>query len=173
MEYPFCHGTYILFLRVNHVFTTQVGALGWIDFKSGVYAYVGSAFGPGGLRARLGHHLSPGHKNHWHIDYLSQKANLFEIWYTCDPARREHEWAGIFTRLPGVSSPFSGFGSSDCLCRTHLFFMFIIPRTNDFYERLHKRYPGHEPIMRLLPESLIPIEPESEYNSGSGYDDLY
>jgi Uri superfamily endonuclease len=172
MEYSSCHGTYVLFLRVTHVFTIQVGALGWLDFKPGVYAYVGSALGPGGLRARLGHHLSRGHSHHWHIDYISRLADLFDIWYTCDPARREHDWAALFASLPGVSSPFSGFGASDCLCRTHLFYMSIIPSTGEFYEGLQMRYPGHEPIKRLLSESLIPSEPESEYNSGSGYADL-
>jgi Uri superfamily endonuclease len=172
MEYPSCHGTYILFLRVDHEFSTQVGALGWLDFKCGIYAYVGSAFGPGGLRARLGHHLSPEHGNHWHIDYLSQKADVDEIWYTCDPARREHEWAEAFAGQPGSSSPISGFGASDCQCSTHLFHLPVIPRSDDFYERLQKRYPGHEPITRLLLESELSCGAESEYNCGSGCDDL-
>ena len=90
MEYPSCHGTYNLFLRIDHGFSAQVGALGFLYFNKGIYAYVGSAFGPGGLRPRLDHHLSPVHANHWHIDYLSQKADLVEIWYTYDTARREH-----------------------------------------------------------------------------------
>jgi Uri superfamily endonuclease len=162
MESPSCPGTYILFLQVQDEFVAQVGALGRLDFKPGVYAYVGSAFGPGGLRARLSHHLSLVHTNHWHIDYLSQKAGLVEIWYTCDPARREHEWAEVIATMSGVSSPFSGFGASDCQCRSHLFHFLASPRIDDFYERLLKRDPGHEPIMRLLPESLIQLEAENE-----------
>jgi Uri superfamily endonuclease len=162
MEYPTCRGTYILLLRVDHGFAAQVGALGWLDFKPGIYVYVGSAFGPGGLRARLGHHLAPEHPNHWHIDYLSQKADVDEIWYTCDPARREHEWAKVFARLPGTSSPFSGFGASDCQCRTHLFHLLVRPRIDDIYERLLIRNPSHEPIKRLLTESRIRFEAKSE-----------
>jgi Uri superfamily endonuclease len=162
MESPLCRGTYILFLRVDQELSAQVGVLGWLDFPPGFYAYVGSAFGPGGLRARLNHHLSPEHRNHWHIDYLSQKANLVEIWYTCDPARREHEWAGVFAMLPGVSSPFPGFGASDCQCRTHLFHLLVIPFADDLYERLLKRNPGHEQIKRLLTESRIRDEANRE-----------
>jgi Uri superfamily endonuclease len=130
-----------------------VGALGLLDFKPGLYAYVGSAFGPGGLRARLGHHLSLVRALHWHIDYISQKADLVGIWYTCDPARREHEWAGICALMPGVLSPFSRFGASDCHCFSHLFHFLAIPHIDDFFERLQKRYPGHKSIWRLLPES--------------------
>jgi Uri superfamily endonuclease len=162
MDCPSCRGTYILFLHVDRGFATQVGTLGFLDFKPGIYAYVGSAFGQGGCRARWVHHLSPVRTHHWHIDYLSQKADLVEIWYTCDPGRREHEWARIFTRLPGVSSPFSGFGATDCRCRTHLFHMLTYPSKDDFYERLLKWDPGHKPIQRLLPETKIRSEAKRE-----------
>jgi len=154
MACPSCYGTYILFFQVNRGFATLVGALGWLDFAPGIYAYVGSAFGPGGLRARLLHHLSPVRSLHWHVDYLSQKADVEEIWYTCDPARREHEWAGICALMPGVTSPFSRFGSSDCRCRTHLFHFLGIPQVDDFTGRLQNRYPGHQAIWRMLPDSL-------------------
>ncbi len=35
----------------------EMGRLGRFDIIPGYYAYVGSAFGSGGLPARLGHHL--------------------------------------------------------------------------------------------------------------------
>ena len=153
MEYPDCHGTYILFLRVAHAYSAQVGALGRLDFKTGIYAYVGSAFGPGGLRARLSHHLSPVRAIHWHIDYLSQEAEALEIWYTCDPARREHQWAGIIASLPEASGLHTGFGASDCQCRTHLFHFLAAPRFDDFRIRLVEHVPNHEPAIRGLIES--------------------
>jgi Uri superfamily endonuclease len=34
-----------------------IGSLGEFDIIPGFYAYVGSAFGSGGLRSRIGHHL--------------------------------------------------------------------------------------------------------------------
>jgi Uri superfamily endonuclease len=127
-----------------------------------MYAYVGSAFGPGGLRARWVHHLSPLHALHWHIDYLSQKADRTEIWYTCDPAKREHEWVGIFASLPEVSSPFLGFGASDCQCKTHLFHFLSAPCFDDFCELLLKLDPGHGPIKRLLLEPKIWLNTKRE-----------
>ncbi len=35
----------------------QIGKLGQFKFKKGYYAYVGSAFGPGGLNSRIKHHI--------------------------------------------------------------------------------------------------------------------
>jgi Uri superfamily endonuclease len=48
----------------------SVGRLGEFDLVPGFYAYVGSAFGLGGLRARIGHHPESTAEPHWHIDYL-------------------------------------------------------------------------------------------------------
>ena len=48
----------------------DIGSLGRFDILPGFYAYVGSAFGAGGLRARIGHHLESTAWPHWHIDYL-------------------------------------------------------------------------------------------------------
>ena len=152
MAFPSCRGTYILILWVACGFGIRVGALGLLNFPPGLYAYVGSAFGPGGLRARLSHHLSPVHTNHWHIDYLTQNGEVVEIWYTCDPAKREHEWAAVFAGLPGVSGLFPGFGASDCQCRTHLFHLLADPRMDDFYLELRNRELAHKPVSRLLPE---------------------
>lgn len=42
-------GTYVLQIVVDERITITVGALGSIAFDPGSYAYVGSAFGPGGL----------------------------------------------------------------------------------------------------------------------------
>jgi Uri superfamily endonuclease len=145
-------GTYILVLQLIQGCAIHVGALGSLNFQPGFYAYVGSAFGPGGLRARVAHHLSTIHKFQWHIDYLRQKADVVEVWFSCDPARREHEWAGVFTFMPGVSMPFAGFGASDCDCLTHLFHFMALLRVDDFFKRLVERYPGHGGVQRSIPE---------------------
>lgn len=42
-------GTYVLGIDVSRGTTIEVGALGDREFAPGAYAYVGSAFGPGGF----------------------------------------------------------------------------------------------------------------------------
>jgi len=51
-------GTYVLILSLDKVTQIEIGKLGTFLFKSGFYTYVGSAFGNGGLRNRLAHHLN-------------------------------------------------------------------------------------------------------------------
>ena len=49
-------GTYALLLRASKEQTIEVGALGAMPVRPGMYVYVGSAFGSGGLQARVGRH---------------------------------------------------------------------------------------------------------------------
>ncbi|MAE60377.1 MAG: hypothetical protein CMJ49_03370, partial [Planctomycetaceae bacterium] len=63
-------GTYALVMRVGARRGMRIGALGWIDIEVGHYVYVGSALGPGGVGARIAHHLGACVRPHWHIDYL-------------------------------------------------------------------------------------------------------
>jgi len=50
MELPDERGTYILIASVLQMKRLKIGRLGTYDLLPGFYAYVGSAFGPGGLR---------------------------------------------------------------------------------------------------------------------------
>ena len=45
-------GTYALMLQADRRQTVQVGRLGQLAVEPGCYVYVGSALGPGGVRAR-------------------------------------------------------------------------------------------------------------------------
>ena len=115
-------GTYILIVKVNFNKTLNIGKIGKFTFKGGYYFYIGSSFGPGGLRARLNRHLSQ-HKNlHWHIDYLVKHGQIKQVWYSETPAQQEHTWAQIFITLPFVAPAVTKFGASDCRCLTHLFY---------------------------------------------------
>ncbi|RKY43499.1 MAG: GIY-YIG nuclease family protein, partial [Candidatus Omnitrophota bacterium] len=60
----------------------KIGRLGQIEFKKGIYLYVGSA--KKGLISRLRRHISKKKKLFWHIDYfLSQeKVSIEKIWLT-------------------------------------------------------------------------------------------
>ena len=90
--------------------------------QPGFYAYVGSALGPGGLKARVSHHLRPVKRPHWHIDYLRRETECVAVWYVYDTVRQECAWVAAFSTLVGSKIPLSGFGSSDCTCSAHLFF---------------------------------------------------
>jgi len=110
-------GCYVLLIELPADETVTAGRLGPIHFRRGCYAYVGSALG--GLRARLDRHLRPEKKLHWHIDYLLEKARIDETVACETSARVECAIArGLVERFESVP----GFGSSDCRCRSHLFY---------------------------------------------------
>ena len=115
-------GSYLLILRVTARQEIQVGALGRITFARGWYAYAGSAFGPGGLAARLGRHLRGGLRCHWHIDYLRAAARVAEAWTAIGPPCREHDWVQALSKGKEAGTAVRGFGCSDCRCRSHLIY---------------------------------------------------
>ncbi len=132
-------GTYILILCSARARTLEVGRLGRFPLQPGYYLYVGSAFGPGGVAARCGHHMRISARPRWHIDYLRAVCRLEQIWYTHDAVRREHEWAGRLASMPGMEAPLPGFGASDCGCATHLFFCRTPPSISAFRRRVKKQ----------------------------------
>lgn len=133
---PRLSGTYALVLESLSDAQLQVGRRGILLIHPGFYVYVGSAFGSGGLQARLSHHLGPALRPHWHIDYLRRKAKLVAVWYRCGRTRREHTWARALRNVPGSSVPLRGFGSSDCKCESHLFFFPSLPALHSLGARL-------------------------------------
>jgi len=98
----------------------QVGKWGRIAIVPGYYIYVGSAFGPGGVRARILRHCRVSKPKHWHIDYLSDFVNPISAWYSYEQKKLEHKWAQVFSEM-SETTPIKGFGCSDCNCYTHLF----------------------------------------------------
>ncbi|MDX1812356.1 MAG: GIY-YIG nuclease family protein [Gammaproteobacteria bacterium] len=119
---PADKGTYVLVSYCSHAQTLKVGKLGELKLKRGYYFYVGSAFGPGGLRARLKHHLVNAEKMHWHFDYLKQGLKIRAIWLSREMTRYEHIWAEILQEFKSVSVPLNGVGATDCRCISHFFY---------------------------------------------------
>jgi Uri superfamily endonuclease len=117
-------GTYVLITEVTRMKRLEIGRLGPFDIAPGFYAYVGSACGAGGLRARIEHHLVPAAAPHWHIDYLLQWASPREVWFALSDRKLEQAWADLLRAAPSFRQPIPRFGSSDYRrSRTsHLFF---------------------------------------------------
>lgn len=113
-------GAYVLILQARGRARAAIGRLGTLRLEPGYYAYVGSALGPGGLRARLGRHLAPVRRRHWHIDHLRAHCPVAELWLTISPERLEDRWAGHLAGLPGAREAMPGFGASDRPGASHL-----------------------------------------------------
>ena len=131
-------GTYVLVFNLESDYRLTVGKLGRFAFPAGWYAYVGSAFGPGGLAARLGHHLHIARHPHWHMDYLRSHGRITEIWYGHGPAFDEHRWTEVLRWMAGTRAVTPGFGSSDCRCETHLIYFAAQPAISRFRRRQPK-----------------------------------
>ncbi len=125
-------GTYAIVLKSNEDQEIHIGKLGKVNIHDGYYVYVGSAFGPGGIKTRVGHHAAITNKPHWHMDYLRKATELIEVWYTYGKTRYEHIWADALQLCHGASIPFPGFGSSDCQCISHLIFFKTMPSYRQF-----------------------------------------
>jgi len=142
-------GTYALILEAKQGFELTAGKLGRLKGGPGYYVYVGSAFGPGGVKARLKHHRRRTLRPHWHIDYLRRHLPFNEVWYTYDLRRRECEWAGLLAQMPGAMTPFPGFGASDCNCIAHLVYFEGCPSFEAFGQRLRSQKGEHAAIRRV------------------------
>lgn len=119
---PVAAGTYALGLRLQAPRQITVGALGIQTFAAGTYVYVGSAWGPGGLQARVGRHLRGSTKLRWHIDYLRAHAPPLALWLA-PGVHLECVWARWLAACPEVQVTVPHFGASDCACKAHLFYL--------------------------------------------------
>jgi len=115
-------GTYALLLRLQQYTTLEVGRMGTFRLQAGLYVYVGSARGPGGLRARLDRHTRDDKRPHWHIDAFTHECRVEGVCWVVDTERLECAWVQSLLKLAGSEAPIPGFGSSDCpsRCPAHL-----------------------------------------------------
>jgi Uri superfamily endonuclease len=134
-------GVYVLIQYLSATKRIGIGKLGVFEFTAGYYAYVGSAFGPGGLASRLKHHRRRCRRPHWHIDHLRRHTRITQIWLGTE-RRLEHEWTAILRRMKGAGIPAPGFGSSDCGCDAHLVRFDLSPSVERF-NRAVQRAAGH------------------------------
>ncbi len=111
-------GVYIavFFLRSNRHIT--IGRLGRLFFERGLYFYVGSA--QRNLQARLARHGRRRKARRWHIDYLAANSVMIGALVVLRGKQLECQMARSLSEE--YVCPHKGFGSSDCRCRSHLFY---------------------------------------------------
>ncbi len=92
---------------------------GMITLPPGCYAYVGSAYGPGGLKARIARHWRKSKKTHWHIDWITASDACKHVGAIVIEGERAE--SKIAQMLAEAMRPVPGFGASDSPEDTHLF----------------------------------------------------
>ena len=111
-------GAYVLLAHLSAPQQLLIRGNNW-PVASGWHIYVGSAKGPGGMRARLARHFRPDKAPHWHIDRLTVAADQLLALALADGVECD-----IVARLAGSTwfdAILPGFGSSDCrACTSHL-----------------------------------------------------
>ena len=111
-------GAYALYFELTETVTLPIDRLGHPVLDPGTYVYAGSAYGPGGIRARVARHLRRDKKPHWHVDHLGARVVCTRV--ETFPGGTE---CGVIADLlaAGADTPVAGFGSSDCkTCAAHL-----------------------------------------------------
>ncbi|MDP7041544.1 MAG: GIY-YIG nuclease family protein [Gammaproteobacteria bacterium] len=144
-------GTYAIVLHCPRECSVAIGRLGKILLKTGYYVYVGSAFGPGGVRSRVLRHQRRDKAQHWHIDYLGAHMTVVEAWYTHDAERQEHRWAAAM-KSTNTAPCTKGFGSSDCDCYSHLFHAAVRPKVSGFRGAIERAVTNHDQIEVWTPD---------------------
>jgi sugar fermentation stimulation protein A len=130
-------GSYLLLLEIPQAQNIETGALGTLRFESGWYVYAGSALK--NLSKRIARHLRRVRKKqHWHIDYLGPHAAQIRAYPVCSYRSLECELAQALEKLGGRGIP--RFGSSDCRCKSHLFYFPDPPLRNPAFIELLLRF---------------------------------
>lgn len=142
-------GTYALLLQIAFEEVALIGRRDRLPLVPGWAVYVGSAFGPGGVTARLAHHRRPVARPHWHVDYLRRHASLAAVWRSHDPQRRECLWAEVLAQDLGGRVPPFRFGASDCRCPAHLAWFEVRPTLVAFIAALESRAPDHAAVVEM------------------------
>lgn len=145
-------GTYLLVMQCADSQTVKAGAQGTVTLHTGVYLYAGSAFGPGGVGARVRRHARIDHAQHWHIDYIRPHCALRGAWVSYADTKLECPWACALLDADGTSVPKKGLGSSDCGCRAH--FMRWETERNAPHRAVHRPHRAvHRQIEALLQDA--------------------
>lgn len=110
-------GSYVLLIRLASPCDVVLRGESHM-LEPGLYAYCGSAMGPGGLKARIARHRRRDKTVHWHVDQITTRAPVLKVGVSFDLS--ECDLVEQFMPQSGVCIPVAGFGSSDCrTCESH------------------------------------------------------
>ena len=126
-------GAYITIFEFDKFNDIEAGSLGEIKLRPGFYAYVGSA--ARNLTARVNRHSRRKKAHHWHVDFMCDAAKAV----VSLPVRTQDDIECVLASHLSTIASFSvdGFGSSDCRCRSHLFYFPTNPlKTSKFIDML-------------------------------------
>jgi Uri superfamily endonuclease len=117
-ELPREAGAYVLLINLGGPLSLDMPAFRGKSLAPGLYGYCGSAFGPGGIRARVSRHLRGDKPMRWHVDRLTVAGRVEQAGIHI--GGRECDLAGELLAR-GCMAVLPGFGSSDCRgCPAHL-----------------------------------------------------
>ncbi len=119
-QLPTAGGAYLLALMLPHPIRVNLSRAGCALLSSGPHVYVGSAWGPGGIRARVHRHLRKTKSQHWQIDQLTMATE--HIAAVIVPGGSECALGRLLLRSNYFKIAARGFGNADCrACESHLF----------------------------------------------------
>lgn len=116
-------GIYILVINVSKRICLDIESLNRPCIDAGLYGYIGSARGPGGIGARLRHHLRRDKERlWWHIDYLTTKQEAVPLLaiYANTQDDVERKFAETLLAIDCWQVAVPGFGSTDKKTLSHL-----------------------------------------------------
>lgn len=117
-------GAYAVVFELIEPFEVEVGSHGTVQFTPETYAYIGSAFGQGGLGSRLSRHyetaIGETESTHWHIDYILEREEVLFVGAYAIEDDTECDLANYLSSADNVEGVDS-LGASDCDCETHVF----------------------------------------------------
>ncbi|UCD34171.1 MAG: DNA/RNA nuclease SfsA [Nitrospiraceae bacterium] len=109
-------GSYIIVLHLRRTRRITAGSLGAVLFRQGYYLYVGSA--QKNLSKRIARHQRKRKNHFWHIDHLREAADFVAALPVRSGDDLECRIAASLQKISGWHIP--RFGSSDCVCASHL-----------------------------------------------------
>lgn len=111
-------GAYLLLITISKPVDLP-GRFADRTLAEGYYGYAGSAYGPGGIRARCRRHVGKPSTLRWHVDWLTRSAD--EVRVVAIPGGTECRLIDILINDSRARIPIPGFGSTDCKkCPAHL-----------------------------------------------------
>jgi Uri superfamily endonuclease len=145
-------GTYIVVLTLE--VATHFPVVGKffrdVTLPPGFYTYIGSAFGSGGVWARVAHHVRHAIRPKWNLDFVRPAMAVEEVWFTFDNIKRECTWAKLVHSVLRGNVVVPRFGSWDCYqttqrCPTHFFHFDRLPSFR-LFSRATQSIPGHAAV---------------------------